>query len=29
MNKQKLFFCDEINEERAFTIGYFIEEMKD
>jgi hypothetical protein len=29
MKKQKMYFCDEIDEERAYTIDYFIEEMKD
>lgn len=29
MKKQKLFFCYELNDERAFTVDYFIEEIKE
>ena len=29
MSKPKYYFCYQINDERAFTIDYFIDEMKE
>ena len=29
MANKKMYFCDEIDEERAYSIDYFIEEMKE